>query len=164
MVNLTEEQKETVRTWVRQGLKVYEVQNLLESEFGLSMTFMEVHMLLGDIEAALQAPPKETPPPTAPESNGPLPEEEENFGDESWEEEALPAGGGKVSIDVDNITQPGAIVSGKATFSDGQKASWLVDQMGRLGFIPEQKGYRPTPQDMQEFQMALQNALARYGF
>jgi hypothetical protein len=69
-----------------------------------------------------------------------------------------------VSVTVDQIARPGALVSGKVTFSDGQKADWSLDQMGRLALAAQQKGYRPSQADVQEFQMALQNELAKMGF
>ena len=64
---------------------------------------------------------------------------------------------------VDQIARPGAIVSGKVTFSDGQKAEWYLDQTGRLGVLPAQQGYKPSAADVQEFQMALQEQLQRMG-
>ena len=66
----------------------------------------------------------------------------------------LPAAG-KVSVSVDQLTKPGAIVSGKVTFSDGQTADWYLDQTGRLGVVPKQQGYKPSAADVQEFQTAL---------
>ena len=65
---------------------------------------------------------------------------------------------------VDQLARPGAIVSGKVTFSDGQTAEWYLDQAGRLGVVPKQQGYKPPVEDVQEFQMALQNELAKLGF
>ena len=58
---------------------------------------------------------------------------------------------------------PGAMVSGKVTFSDGVKAAWHLDQAGRLGLAPTQPGYRPSAADLQEFQMALEQQLAKMG-
>jgi hypothetical protein len=65
---------------------------------------------------------------------------------------------------VDELTKPGAVLSGKVTFSDGQKADWYLDQMGRLGLAPEKPGYRPSEADLEEFQTQLDRELARYGF
>ena len=70
---------------------------------------------------------------------------------------------GGVSLTVDQLARPGALVSGKVTFSDGKKAEWHLDQFGRLGFVPAQQGYRPSPQDLQEFQLSLQDELQRLG-
>jgi hypothetical protein len=65
---------------------------------------------------------------------------------------------------VDKIARPGAIVSGKVTFSDAQQADWYLDQTGRLGVVPKQQGYKPSPGDVQDFQMALESELAKLGF
>jgi len=62
------------------------------------------------------------------------------------------------------IARPGAIVSGKVVFSDGQQAEWYLDQTGRLGVVPKQQGYKPTAADVQQFQAALQSEMARMGF
>jgi hypothetical protein len=65
---------------------------------------------------------------------------------------------------VDQIARPGTLVSGKVTFSDGQNAEWSLDQTGRLALTAQQKGYRPSQADVQAFQQALQNELAKLGF
>ena len=67
-------------------------------------------------------------------------------------------------MSVDQITRPGAIVSGKVTFSDGQTADWYLDQTGRLGVVPKQQGYKPSPADVQDFQIALQQEVAKLGY
>jgi hypothetical protein len=77
----------------------------------------------------------------------------------------LPAASGSgLSVTVDQIARPGALVSGKVTFTDGQKAAWTLDQMGRLGLAADQKGYRPSPADLEQFQAALQTELGKMGF
>jgi hypothetical protein len=69
-----------------------------------------------------------------------------------------------VSVSVDQIARPGAVVSGKVTFSDGNTAIWYFDQTGRLGLSPQQPGYRPPPADLQQFQMLLETELAKMGY
>jgi hypothetical protein len=64
---------------------------------------------------------------------------------------------------VDQVARPGAVVSGRVTFSDGQKAEWYVDQAGQLGLAPQQQGYRPPASDVQQFQMALDAELSKMG-
>jgi hypothetical protein len=68
-----------------------------------------------------------------------------------------------VSIAVDHLARPGAVVSGKVTFSDGNKADWYIDQTGRLGLVPQQPGYRPPTGDVQQFQAALEGELSKLG-
>ena len=79
--------------------------------------------------------------------------------------EELPTPGvGKVNVTVDQVTRPGALVSGKVTFSDGNSAAWSLDQYGRLGLAPKQQGYKPSAADLQAFQAKLQTELANMGF
>jgi hypothetical protein len=56
------------------------------------------------------------------------------------------------------------VASGKVTFSDGKRAEWYLDQMGRLGLAPMEKGYRPSQTDLVSFQTELQTELARLGY
>ena len=77
-------------------------------------------------------------------------------------EPAAGAGGG-VSVTVDQLARPGAVVSGKVTFSDGNRAEWYLDQAGRLGLVAQQPGYRPPAADVQKFQAALETELAKIG-
>jgi hypothetical protein len=65
---------------------------------------------------------------------------------------------------VDQLARPGAIVSGKVAFSDGQQADWYLDQAGRLGVAPKQQGYKPSAADVQQFQAALEKEITRMGF
>jgi hypothetical protein len=67
-------------------------------------------------------------------------------------------------VSVDQITRPGAIVSGKVTFSDGQNADWYLDQTGRLVVVPKQQGYKVSAADVQQFQLALQQEVAKLGY
>jgi len=144
-MQLTAEQQQQVRQWIDEGLKLSEVQKRLESSFGLRPTYMEVRFLVDD----LRVMPKDPEPPKEPEAPAGTVAPE-------------PALGG-VKVTVDAVTRPNALVSGRVTFSDGQGAAWLVDQYGRPGLVPDTKGYRASPQDMQDFQMALEKELVRLG-
>ena len=152
-MNLTEEQRQRVTAWVLQGAKLAEIQNRLNQEFGLKMTYMETRFLVDDLKLTLKDP---EPPKTekAPVLDAKKTAEDKKPG-------APPPGG--VSVSVDQIARPGAIVSGKVTFSDGQKAEWYLDQMGRLGVVPAQQGYKPSAVDVQQFQIALQEELQKMG-
>jgi hypothetical protein len=164
-MNLTDEQKQRVKSWIDQGAKLGEIQNRLTSEFGIKLTYMDTRFLVDDLKLVPKdpEPPKVAEPPATakpPLSAKPVPAEEL-----AEEVETLPpAGGGKVSVTMDQITRPGSIVSGKVTFSDGQSADWYLDQMGRLGVVPKQQGYKPTAADVQDFQMALQQEMAKLGY
>ncbi|MCX6866859.1 MAG: hypothetical protein NTV46_11715 [Verrucomicrobia bacterium] len=70
---------------------------------------------------------------------------------------------GKVTATMDTLTLPGAMVSGKVTFSDGETAIWLLDQSGRPGLDPDTPGYRPTQEDILEFQQQLRVLIEKGG-
>ena len=65
---------------------------------------------------------------------------------------------------VDQLARPGTMVSGAVTFSDGMSADWYLDQTGRLGLVPKQQGYKPSPADIQQFQAGLEREMAKLGF
>ncbi len=162
-MTLTDTQKAEVAKWLQQGAKISEIQNRLDSELGVRLTYMEVRFLVDDLKLTPvdPEPPKAPePPPAAPaaHANAPIAPTAAPA-----PEQAAPLGR-SVSLTVDQIARPGAIISGKVTFSDGQKAAWTLDQMGRLGLAADQKGYRPTAADVEQFQLALQNELAKAGF
>jgi hypothetical protein len=62
---------------------------------------------------------------------------------------------GKVTVALDRITRPGAVISGSVTFSDGVTAHWFIDQLGRLGMNRTPAGYQPTREDVVAFQQEL---------
>ncbi len=71
---------------------------------------------------------------------------------------------GGISVKVDQLARPGAIASGSVTFSDGQSAGWYLDELGRLGLVPEKNGYRPPSADLQQFQATLETELSKLGY
>lgn len=165
-MNLDESQRKKVGEWIAQGLKLSDIQNRLTSELGLKLTYMEVRLLVDDLKLT----PKDVERPKAPQSNltatagskatpqaGPA-----TPAPEAPETDEAPAAGG-VSVSVDTLARPGALVSGKVTFSDGNRAEWYLDQSGRLGLVPQTPGYRPPAGDVQQFQMALESELSKMG-
>jgi hypothetical protein len=77
---------------------------------------------------------------------------------------AQPPAAGSLSLEVDRIMRPGTVVSGSVTFSDGVSGKWGLDQYGRLMLDTGQKGYQPSPADVQTFQRELQAQLQRQGY
>jgi hypothetical protein len=163
-MTLNDAQRQQIAAWIAAGAKLSEIQNRLDREFGLRLTYMDVRLLVDDLKLTpkdaepakpatpIITAPGKTPPPAATEADTEL-----------LPPEPSPGAGG-VSVVVDKIARPGAIVSGKVNFSDGQQADWYLDQTGRLGVVPKQQGYKPSPLDVQDFQLALQDELAKLGF
>jgi len=167
-MNLDEAQRKKVSEWISQGLKLSDIQTRLSSELGLTMTYMEVRLLVDDLKLT----PKDVERPKTPQTSltGPAPDKTGNSpaaasAPLAASPEPAPAGaGGAVSVSVDQLARPGALVSGKVTFSDGNRADWYLDQSGRLGLAPQTPGYRPPTADVQQFQMALETELSKLGF
>src|SRR5471030_895142 len=156
-MNLDETQRQTVTKWISEGAKLSEIQNRLLSEFKLKFTYMEVRFLVDDLKLTPKdpEPPKVVAPPAADPAKLTV---EKNPAPEG----TLPASG--VSVSVDQITKPGAMISGTVKFSDGQIADWYLDQTGRLGVVPKQAGYKPSAADVKDFQLALQQEVAKLGY
>jgi hypothetical protein len=70
---------------------------------------------------------------------------------------------GGVAVTLDRIVKPGSVVSGTVRFSDGVSASWMLDQLGRLAIDAGKPNYRPSPEDVQAFQIELRNLLQSRG-
>lgn len=157
-MNLTAEQTAAVRAWVADGASLSEVQQRLRAEFGLHPTFFDVRMLVMDL--GVQVKDKEVQVDADDVTKAKLPPKPAAAA--QAEPSALP---GDVSVTVDTLQViPGALVSGAVVFSDGNKARWYFDQMGRFGFEPELPGYQPTAEDSRAFQQQLQQALSTRGF
>jgi len=168
-MSLTPEQTAAVSTWVAAGDNLSVIQKKLREQFDVAMTYMDVRFLVDDLNLQLKDPPKKvdasdvsktqpkpaTPGAGEPSGDGALPADD-----------TLPPGGpGGVSITVDGVTLiPGAIASGEVTFSDGVTGKWIIDHQGRPGFTKiSQPGYRPTPEDGQEFMRQLEIELQKKG-
>lgn len=161
-MTLDDTHRKKVAEWIAAGLKLSEIQNRLASELGVRMTYMDVRLLVDDLKLT----PKDIEPPKPPAPVIPADTKRDHPpGPSALEQKpagAPPAGG--VSVSVDQLAKPGAVVSGKVTFSDGKTADWYIDQTGRLGLVPQQAGYRPPAADVQQFQAALESELSRLGF
>ncbi|MBN1676781.1 MAG: hypothetical protein JXR37_37400 [Kiritimatiellae bacterium] len=164
-MELSAEQKTRIAQWAGKGCALSEIQKNLSEEFGLAITFMDLRFLLLDLGIDLKEKPKK---PAEPADLSNAPSEEEPDADE-FPEPPLPSaaddlGGGSVTVGIDTVTQPGAIVNGTVTFSDGTKARWALDQLGRLAIDAGRPGYRPPPQDLAAFQNQLRHELQKRGF
>ncbi len=161
-MQLNAEQKQQVSTWIAEGMKLSDIQNRLASDFDIRLTYMDARLLVDDLKLTPLDPPSEVKPaePEAPASPTPdMPAVPSPLSPD-----APPAAGGKVALTVDSIAQPNTMVSGSVTFSDGAVAAWYLDQTGRLGVVPTVQGYRPPEGDVEIFQRALDQELAKLGY
>jgi len=139
---LTSEQKEALKQKAAGGATMPDLQKLLKEDYDISIIYMETRLLVLDLGIELKEEPKDVPAEEIP---------------------AAPVPTGFVDVTMDSLTLPGALVSGKVTFSDGEKAIWMLDQTGRPGLDPDTPGYRPTPDDIAEFQKQLRALIEKSG-
>ncbi len=148
-MKLTEEQKRQVAARLADGASISEIQKLVNEDFKIHMTYMEVRFLLDDLDLNLAPPPPQPAPDQAAELLDP------DAPDQAYDED-LPSA---VTVEIDRVVRPGAAVSGTVVFSDGARAKWVLDTYGRLALEPAQEGYKPPPEDIREFQLQLQSKL-----
>jgi hypothetical protein len=162
-MNLDDTQRRKVTDWIEQGLKLSEIQTRLEKELGLRMTYLEVRFLVDELKLMPKDPVAPEPKP-AELAAKPAPADKALKLSPEPEPEATVAGKGNVSVSVDQIARPGAVVSGKVTFSDGKTATWYLDEMGRLGLGASERGYKPSAADIELFQIELQREMQKMGY
>src|SRR5712672_653310 len=145
-MNLDDAQKRTVADWIAQGQKLSEIQKRLADELGVALTYMQVRLLVDDLKLTPkdieQSKPVELqgrPPADGPAAPGQGMKPGEVGGEIPPENGLSPPGANNVSVKVDQLARPGAVASGTVTFSDGNSATWYLDQLGRLGLSPKQQ-------------------------
>ena len=158
-MTLNEQQKQDLREWIEAGASLADVQKRLREEHGISMTYMDVRLLVLELGAKVKDRPE-------PKAAAPTPDGDAAAGPGAPDDHGTDDGfGGAVSVSLDRVVQAGALASGNVTFSDGVTAKWMLDQMGRLGLSSvSQPGYRPSTEDLQAFQVEIQNKLAARGY
>jgi len=165
--NLSEQQVSVIRDWVAQGAQMADIQKRLKEEFGLNATYMDTRFIALDLN--LEFIQDEV------EEEGQLVENEVEGDNPVFEEEEVAApiedagissvslGGDddlsapSVSVGLDQVAIPGAMVSGTITFSDGERGRWMIDTMGRPSIDPETPNYQPTQADLEDFQVKLKH-------
>jgi hypothetical protein len=148
-MDLSKEQKEQLQSWITTGLSVPAIYKLISNEWKNPMTYMELKFAIDDLNLEF---PKEIKIPEA----------------EAKKEDLIPLNGEeephKVTMEIDKIMRPGAIISGTVAFSDGMTGSWQLDQRGRIAISPATEAYHPSQEDIHEFEKQLQEALHKAGY
>lgn len=156
--SLSEEQIATVRSWAEDGADLSEIQQRLDKDLEIRITYLETRFLLEDL--AIELLPEPEPEPEVEET---VNEETEAEDEESVSEDGGELPEGDVSVTIDTVQRPGAIVSGRVTFSGGKGAAWWLDQMGRLGMDADDPDYKPSEEELMSFQKELQAAIQNSG-
>ena len=148
--DLSSEQVEMVKEWVAEGAQMADLQKRLKDNFGFNVTYMDTRFLSLDLALNFQVDEEESEGPN--DIENPEAQEEVDL-------EPLVQDKETVTVTLDQVARPGAMVSGTVTFSDGMKALWLIDEMGRPSIDPDQPGYQPSEADLVSFQAELKGLL-----
>jgi len=144
------EQKKEISVWVADGMGLSDIQKKINNDYGIVMTYMDVRFLVDDLNLTLVDKEEEKKP-------------DESKSDGGNKDEPTPdtpiEGQSGVSVELDTVTPPGAMASGTVVFSDGQSKKWTLDQFGRLGLSGGDEGYKPSDEDVMEFQKQLDASL-----
>jgi hypothetical protein len=175
-MDITDEQKAAITEWARQGEDLSAIQSRLKEELDITLTYVDTRFLLADLDLELIDEAEAEEQTAAPETGDAPGESAADEPDEPDEPDSQDAGSitesaplddhpsgatGEVSVTADALTQPGAMISGKVTFSDGECATWLVDRMGQLRLDAETENYRPSAEDIEKFQLELQKVASK---
>lgn len=145
------DQKKQISNWVAEGVGLSDIQKRINNDFGIVMTYMDVRFLVDDLNLTLV------------DEDEPVVPDEKDEGVKSEASLEPPVEGG-VSVELDTVNPPGAMASGSVVFSDGQSKKWTLDQFGRLGLSGGDDAYKPSDEDVAEFQKQLDSALRGRGF
>lgn len=156
--SLTDDQIATIRNWADQGDELSDIQKKLADEMEVRITYLETRFLLEDLKIELKPieEPKSEPEEGIAEKAIPEPEE-------SLTEEPSPADEEEVSVTIDQVLRPGALISGQAMFAGGKSMAWWLDQMGQLGVDPSDPDFRPSEAQLRTFQIKLQQTIQQSG-
>jgi hypothetical protein len=178
--DLSEDQKNTICTWIAAGESLPDMQNMMREHFDFRLTFMDARILVAEIEEEME--PAEIPSTDVNLDPAPLEEEPLGSGQEpkaderaptgpegmldptpavpaatseaqatSLEESALPP----VRVTINSVAVPGAVSNGHVSFSDGETARWHLDHAGQLRMDPTTPGYQPSRSELMAFQAEL---------
>lgn len=139
---LSADQITAIQSWAAGGAQLPDIQLRMKEEFGLSLTYMDTRFLVLDLGIEIIVEKMEEP---------------------AAEIKSAPIPAGVVSVTMDAIAMPGAIVSGKVVFSDGEAGIWMLDQTGRPALDPDTPGYAPSREDIMEFQKQLRTLIESTG-
>jgi hypothetical protein len=139
---LSGEQVTAIQSWAAGGAQLPDIQLRMKEDFGFSLTYMDTRFLVLDLGIEIIVEKMEEP--AAEIKQAPIPT-------------------GAVSVTMDAIAVPGAIVSGKVVFSDGEAGVWMLDQTGRPALDPDTPNYSPNREDVMEFQKQLRSLIESSG-
>ncbi|MBQ6351908.1 MAG: hypothetical protein IJJ28_01405 [Lentisphaeria bacterium] len=148
---------------LQKGESLSDIQKMVNEKFSVHLTYMDIRILASELETidwealdprAQEAKAKRAKEEAEKAAAAETPEAAEAVAADGAEA-AAPATG-KTVVELSKLARPGMMLSGTVKFASGSTAEWYIDQMGRLG-LENLKGEKPTPEDVEAFQIELEN-------
>ena len=145
---------------IAEGVNLSDVQKLVNQEFGLKLTYMDVRILASELDN-IDWDANDPKAQELAKEKARAEAEKKRQAEEGIEPEveATP-GDGRTVVEVSKLVRPGTALSGTVKFASGSTADWYVDSYGRLG-IENLQGDKPTESDIMAFQDELKKALGQ---
>lgn len=176
-----QERDRVIMEKLNEGVSLSDVQKILETEYGLRMTYFELRMLAADLQVDWQKQDRPKPQtvdvtearparPAAPAAPTPAPaaevadateedEDEAEAGEAAEADEPAEAAAGETQVVLDDTPIPGAAMSGTVRFQSGASGKWALTRDGRFGFEPDEGSAEPTEEDYGLFQQELRRKM-----
>ena len=172
-----QERDNLIREKLNEGLSLSDVQKLLDSEYGMKMTYFELRMIVSTLDinwsnqekkhtpvitpSPAPEPPKQAPQqqnaPKAVANPAPLDDDDDNNDNESDDDDSDSSDNSGTQITMDDVPIPGAVMSGHVVFASGASGKWVFNRMGQLGLAELDEGSeKPSQEDLMLFQQELQ--------
>ena len=139
------EMKKFLAAEIAAGKSLSDIQTLLNEKFGVRLTYMDVRIMASELDNIDWTSRDPVKPAEPVEDVTKVPAQ------------TAPAGDGTTVVEVNQVVRAGALAEGSVRFGSGASGTWIVDQMGRLGF--DKLNGEPTEKDIQEFQVELRKVL-----
>ncbi len=174
-----QERDELIMEKLNSGMSLSDLQKLLDSEYGMKMTYFELRMIVSglridwDKQEKKQRPVIPTPQAPSPAPKAPEPKQETSLDglaeesqpldeedDEEESEDTDDSDDGNTVVTIDDSPMQGAVMSGSVKFASGASGKWMMNRMGQLGLASLDEGSeQPTQDDLMLFQQELQVVL-----
>jgi len=136
--------KDIVYKLLNDGVKLSDIQDILKNGHSINMTFLDLRLLAAELENVNWG------------QHDPVAEEPEE------EAQVQLEGDGTTTVEISKLVRPGSVANGSVKFASGATADWMLSQMGQLGL--DNNVGEPTPEDLEDFKVELQQVLAQGGF
>lgn len=147
---------------LNEGAGLSEIQSRIANEYGQKMTFLDLKLIVAEIENAAETLDKTDAQKEKVDNKNKgilaskndeelIDDEEEKSVDVELMDE------GATVVEIDKLVKPGTALSGTVKFASGVKAEWVLDNFGRLAL--QNASGKPTQDDLVMFQQELSKKL-----